>query len=297
VRSSQNYTWSLADRDGDIVFSRPIAPAGFPILGWNAYENRLITVIDNQLVELDRDLGKRLRVSDLEISILAPPVRNSAFFFVCGADRRLHAFKPDSLVSPFKVAADNESQITSVLAADDMVVFGTDAGNVVAIAPDAPTRLWQFDAPEAIAGDVVRDGRSVYFASKDTHVYRVDAEGQGRATMAWKYQTEAILDRQPRVTASVVYQYAPGRGVTAIDKQSGKALWALPEGAELLAEASGRAYIITKFNTLVVMHNGIGKKLQWVNFAPVTNYTSNTVDGRIYVADRRGRVACLKPAL
>lgn len=296
VRSTENYMWSVTQGTGNVVFSRSIAPKGFPILGWNAYGDRLITVIDNQLVELDKERGKQVRASDLEISILAPPVRNSAFFFVSAADRRLHAFRPGDLVSPFEVMAENESLITSVLADEDMVVFGTDAGNVIAIAPDAPKKLWQFDAPEAIAGPVVRDGQAFYFASKDTQLYRVDATGAGQATLGWRYQTEAILDRQPRVTSSVVYQYAGGRGVTAIDKQSGQALWTVPEGIDLLAEAARRAYVMTKFNTLVVMHNGTGKKLQWINFAPVTNYASNTADGRIYIADNSGRVACLKPA-
>jgi len=295
VRSAQNYTWSLNRDSGQVVFSRSIAPEGFPIFGWESYEDRLITVIDNQLVEIDRDRGKRVRVSDLEISILAPPVRNSELFYVSGTDRRLHAYSAESLVSSFKVAADNESQITSVLAGEDMVVFGTDKGNVVAIESDAPKKLWQFDARGPVAGAVVRDGSSFYFANKDTNVYRLDAGGVGGIDLAWKYQTEAILDRSPQVTAGAVYQYAPGRGVAAINKESGKALWMLPEGVSLLTETAGRAYVITKHNTLVVMHNGTGKKLHWVNFAPVAKYASNATDGRIYIAGNDGRVVCLKP--
>ncbi len=297
VRSSENYMWSIDQKGGDVIFSRSIAPKGFPILGWNAYGDRLITVIDNQLIELDRELGKQVRSSNLEISIIAPPVRNSVCFFACAADRRVHAFEPKNLVPQYEMAAKNEPLITSVLANEDMVVFGTEAGNVVATAPDAPKKLWQFNAPEAIAGSVVRDGQSFYFASKDTNVFRIDASGNNEAVLTWKFQAEAVLDRSPRVTSTTVYQYAPGRGVTAIDKQTGQAIWALPEGVELLAEASRRAYVVTKFNTLAVMHNGVGKQLHWVNFKPITHYASNTVDGCIYVADNQGRVACLKPAL
>jgi len=295
VRSSQNYTWSVDRNDGRVVFSQSIARPGFPLLGWDSYGNRLISVIDNQVVEFDEDSGLRKRVSDLELSVVAAPVRNSRFFYVSAADRRLHAIRAQDMVQIFEVSARNESEITSALADEDMVVFGTDAGNLIAMMADAPRKLWQFDAVEAMAGPIVRDGRSFYFASKDTNVYRVDEVSQGTASLIWKYQTEAILDRQPRVTAGGVYQYALGRGLTAIDKRSGQALWSLPEGVDLLAEARGKAYVITKFNTLAVMDNRSGRQLYWMNVAPVAKHAANTTDAMIYIADGHGHVTCLRP--
>jgi outer membrane protein assembly factor BamB len=195
----------------------------------------------------------------------------------------------------FKVAAENDSLITTVVADEGMVVFGTDAGNLVGMMADAPRKLWQFDAPEGMAGPVIRDGTSFYFACRDTNVYRVDIPNLTTATLVWKYQSEAVLDRPPRVAAGFVYQYAVGRGLAAIDKQSGQALWSLPEGVDLLAEAGGRAYVITKNRTLAVMDNVTGKRLYAVNAAAVTDHASNTRDVRIYLADAGGRIACLQP--
>ncbi len=295
ARSSQNYVWSVDRRNGDLVFDRSIAPVGFPILGWVSYDDTLITVIDNQLVEFNENTGIQQRIIDLELSIMAPPVRNSRFFYVSAADRRVHVFRATDMVRIFRVAADNDSLITSVHADEDRVVLGTDAGNLIGLMPDAPKKQWQFDASGAIAGPVIADGQSYFFASKDTQVYRVDILGPTAVKMRWRYQTEAILDRPPRVTAAVVYQYAVGRGLTAIDKRSGRALWSLPEGVDLLAEAGGRAYVTTKSNTLAVMDNAAGKQLYSVNFAPVTRYAANTVDAGIYVADEQGHLACLRP--
>jgi outer membrane protein assembly factor BamB len=115
-------------------------------------------------------------------------------------------------------------------------------------------------------------------------------------SLVWKYHTEGVLDRPPRVTKDVVYQYAPVRGLTAINKQSGQTIWALREGVDLLAEAAGRAYVITREKTLTVMDNATGRKLYWVNFAPVFYYAANTADAKIYVADAQGHIACLAPA-
>lgn len=295
VRSAENHVWSLDRRTGDIVFSRSVAPPGFPVFGWTLHDDRLITVIDNQVVELDANTGTRRRVSNLALSIIVPPVRNSEFFYVSAADRRLHLFRADDMVKMRMASADNDSQITSVLAGEDMVVFGTDAGNLVAMATDAPRKLWQFDVPGAIAGPVVRSGDSFFFASKDTCVYRVDAMEAGGVSMAWRYQTEAILDREPRVTAAVVYQYALGRGVTAVARRSGQALWTLADGVELLAEAGNKAYVFTKLNTLVVMDNVSGRQICWVNCAGVAYCAANTTDARIYLAGRDGRVLCAEP--
>ena len=146
-----------------------------------------------------------------------------------------------------------------------------------------------------MAGPSIRDGNSFYFASIDTKVYRVDVAEDTGATLTWKHQTEAVLDRPPRVTKDFVYQYAAGRGLTAIAKQTGKAAWSLPEGVDLLAEAGTRAYVITKNHTLAVMDNAAGKKLFSVNFAPVTDHAANTTDARIYLMDGTGRVTCLEP--
>jgi outer membrane protein assembly factor BamB len=295
LRSDRNYLWSLDRVTGNVIFSRSIAPTGIPVLGLTTYENTLISVIGNKLVELDINTGKEQRVSDLDLSIVAPPVRNNQFFYIGAADRRLHVLRADDLVQTFPVTADDDSLITTVLADDSFVAFGTHAGDLVGMASDAPTKLWQFKATEALAGPIIRDGASFYFASTDTQVYRVDVAENTGATMTWKYQTEAVLDRSPRVTKDFVYQYAPGRGLTAIAKQSGQAAWSLPEGVDLLAEAGTKTYVITKTHTLAVMDNAAGKKLFSVNFAPVTDHAANTTDARIYLVDGTGRVTCLEP--
>ena len=295
LRSDRNYLWSLDRTKGDVVFSRSIAPQGIPVLGLAAYEDTLISVVGNQLVEFDVNSGTERRVSDLELSIIAPPVRNSQFFYISAADRRLHALRARDLVQIFEVAIENESLMTTVVADESLVVIGTHAGDLVAIMPDAPKRLWRFKATEAVAGPVIPDGNSFYFASTDTHVYRVDMMDATTANMVWRFQTEAVLDRPPRVTKDFVYQYAIGRGLTAIAKQTGQAVWSLPGGVDLLAEAGNKAYVITKSRTLAVMDTATGKELFSVNFTPVTDHAANTTDARIYLTDETGRIACLEP--
>ncbi len=294
--SSQNYLVSLSKKDGNIMFERAIAPAGFPILGLQLYQNELIYVIANSLVEIDVTSAKELRTFSVDFSIACPVARNSSFLYIAGTDRCLHVLRASDRVQIFKVAAADDSMITSVVADENFVIFGTDSGRIVCIAPDRPLKLWQFEAAEAITGPIIKDGRSLFFASKDTNVYRLDMMGMTFVRLAWKFQTEAILDRAPCVAQDFVYQYAYGKGLTAIDRQSGRLLWSLPSGLDLLTEKTAKAYLITNKNTLVIMDNYRAKKLFLVNFADVSRYVSNTTDSNIYIADNRGWVACLEAA-
>jgi outer membrane protein assembly factor BamB len=105
----------------------------------------------------------------------------------------------------------------------------------------------------------------------------------------------AMLEKGPQVTNRIVYQYSRNEGLSAIDKESGKLLWKLVEGVDLLAESDGKAYVITKTGMLVVMDNKKAKQLYSVDFAAVSRFASNTMDSKIYIADTRGRIACLQP--
>jgi outer membrane protein assembly factor BamB len=293
VLSSQNYITSLNRENGNFVFGRSLAPAGFVVLGLQLYENELVSIVGNRLVEIDPDSGTERSSKRLEFGITCPAVRNSSHFYLAGADRRLQVWRAEDKVKLFEVAAENDSIITSVVADDDSVVFATDAGDVISIVPDRRRRLWQFNAADGIVGPIVKDGESLFVASKDTYVYRLNV--RTGPPPVWKFQTGAILDKAPLVTRRVVYQYVCDKGLTAIDRESGKFMWQVEKGVDLLAEARGKAYVIGEKGELVVMDNSKNKQLYSVNFADVSRYAANAVDSKIYVADEIGRVACLKP--
>ena len=296
VKSTHNYIVFLNRENGKMVFGGADLPDGLPTTGMQLYGDELNATIGTKLVEINPNLGTVISIFDVGFASSCPAARNSSYFYLGGADKRLHTLRAEDKVQIFEVAAENDSIITSIIAHDISVIFGTDAGNVISITPDRPRKLWQFDAAGGIAGPIVRDGMSLFFASKDTNVYRLDMVGLPlRRQLIWKYQTAGVLDREPRITQQVVYQNVPGKGLTAIDKQSGQFMWSVPGGVDLLAEAKDKAYVITKNRKLVVMDNLSTKKLYSVNFAEVTRHTANTTDSKIYIADEHGRIACLHP--
>jgi outer membrane protein assembly factor BamB len=293
--SDRNFMVCLDRNKGKTVFARSMAAPGLPVDSPKLFVDKLMSIGGKNLIELDPETGAEKKVTNVGFSIACPPARNSDFFYLASPDRRLHALRIEDKVQIFEVAAENESKITSIVADEESVVFATDAGNVISIAAGKPRRLWQFDAAESISGQLHKDADSLFFASRDTNVYRVDIVALTQVSLAWKYQTDGRLTEAPGVTQMVVYQVVHDKGLTAIDRDSGRFMWRVPGGVGLLAEAADKAYVFTKTRTLVVMDNITRKKLYEVNFAGASRYTANTEDSLIYVGDEKGRLCCLRP--
>ena len=175
--SGRNYLISLDKDKGETVFSRYAAPVGQPVARPVLYEDELISVLGNRVVEINERTGEELRSQNIEYRIMCSAVRNSEYLYLSGVDKRLHVLRHKDKVPLFEASAGNDSTISSIIAAETFVIFGTDAGNVISMLAGEPVRLWQFDAAGGIAGRILLDETSLFFASRDTNVYRVDMMG------------------------------------------------------------------------------------------------------------------------
>ena len=290
--SDKNYIFSLNRANGNPIFSKPLTRLALPVLGVGLYDNELFSIIGNRLVEIEPDSGKQLSSTGLKIGVTCPVARNGLFYYVGGTDRRLHTMRVKDKVEVFNVAAENESMISSIIADEDFIVFTTDAGNVISISSDRAKKRWQFDTAGGVIDPIVRDGKWLFISSRDTSVYKVDITTRA---LGFKYSTGTVLDTGPIVGRKVVYQNVREKGLVAIDKQSGKLIWRLPQGLGLLTESGTKAYVLTRNGTLVVMDNEKAKELYSFNFADISKYVSNVADSKIYIADDRGKIACLQP--
>ena len=291
--SSRNFLSCINRADSNVMFANSIAPAGLPVADFESYKGELITIVGNKLVELSADFGTEKATTNITSGAVCPVVRNDSFFYIAGLDKRIHVLKADDKVQVFEVAAENDSRITSVLAEQEFVVFATAAGDVIRIAPDKSVKVWQFNAPAAIIGPVVHDANSLYFACRDTCVYRLELS---LGKLLWKYQTQGILDAAPQLGGKLVYQRVPDMGLVAIDKTTGKFVWPVKDGVGLLSESGDKAFVITKGGLLTAMDNVKAKQLYSVYLGLPVKYATNTADAKIYIADAEGRIACLEPA-
>ena len=292
VLTDFNYIFALDRDNGSPMFNRQFIETGLPMQGLAVQNNMLFFIAGNKLIEADVETGEKISSKELEFGITCPAARNNSFFYIAGTDKRLHALRAEDRVKIFKVAAENESVITSILAEEDFVYFSTDAGNVICITSSGPKRLWEFKAGGAVIGPIVKDGDAIYFASKDTHVYRINSL---TGKFEWKYATGQLLDKGLTVAKNAVYQNIPEKGLVAISKKQGKIIWQLSEGVDLLAELESKAYILTSSSKIAVMDNEKAQRIHIVHVPLVSRHISNLVDSKMYLADESGRISCLEP--
>lgn len=293
VITSTNYLFAVRRDSGEPAFGMQLAQAGFPVLEPQLYENQLLIVAGNEVIQIDTASGAITHTQKFDYTVVCPAVQNATNLYTAGMDDRVHATGMEKGNFLFEAAASNDSMPTTILATNGYVVFATDKGNIVGIAATAPQRLWQFDAKDKITAQIVGDNNDIYAASWDTNIYKLKA-ATGR--LMWKYQLGGMVRHSPRVTHGAVYQYVPNRGVTAIDKEDGRLLWTVKDGIEFLAEINGTAYVMTDGRMVAAVNNTTHKQVCIINFAQVSRCAANTRDGKIYVGDDTGRIACIAAA-
>ncbi len=297
IISDRNFTMALNRQNGEKIFNRELATDGLKAESFIDINDQIIYVVGNKYIELEKQTGTQKKSTELPLGIIAPVVRNNSFFYASGTDNRLHVYKAEDRVETFKVSGNDESAISAVTAGDDFVVFGTNKGHLYSMVPDEPKSYWEFEAAGGLVGQIIRDSNSLFFACNDMNVYRLDIPTPYSKSFVWKTLVPGIIQNPPRLTKAMVYQSSLSKNstISAIDRDSGRIIWEVPGGVEILAESRGRAYVITEEGMLVVMHNASAKQVFSVNFAGVTRQAFNTIDSKIYIGDKSGRVVCLEP--
>jgi outer membrane protein assembly factor BamB len=293
VLTSTNYMFALGGSDGTQLFADAIAAHGLELLPLTERGKAIMVMTGSSLRKLDKTNGKEMDRLTVPFGVVAVPAANDNFYYLAADDGKIHAYSVADRVELFKAAADRGSLITNVVASNAFVIFTTNKGEIVSMQPDVPAQKWRYDASGAIKGRISLDAMDAYISSVDTNVYKFDAR---TGTILWNYMAGAALDEGPQVTASAVYQYAGGNGVYALDKKTGKVLWQAKDGRGLLTEVGGKAYLISRSQSLIVVDNATGKRLFEVSMPGADRYAANVADGLIYVGSAAtGRIACLKP--
>jgi outer membrane protein assembly factor BamB len=215
--------------------------------------------------------------------------RNKQYIYIGGSNNRLHAINTDGYWQQFTATADNDSPIVSVLATDDIVVFATQAGNVVGMAPDEARRIWQYDATGDIKGQIVQDGDDIYVGSLDSKLYKL---GLSDGKLVWKtpFHSGAPIRDSFSVGTDTIYLYNTLNGLYGVSKETGKSIWQVQTGEGMICETPEKGFVYASPGIVKVMDNKTGAELYSVNFSSVRLHASNTVDAVMYLADAKGRL-------
>ena len=292
VLTDKNFMFCIDRKKGTERFQIRLTNPGLPIHRPTFYDGKVIVTVGTKLLVIDPHVGGIIAKEEMNRvgrSTAFSVVRNSENYYVSGSNKRLHAMDAKEYYLKFMVSADNDSLINSVIANEENVIFATESGNVVSIPFNSREPNWQTDTATGIFAPIVSADGELYISSLDMKLYKLNEEN---AVAAWErpFQTGQSLMASARIGKNVVYQYAGDEGLYAIDRKTGKKVWNLKNGFDLLTELGSRAYILGKPSVLYVMDNEKAKILYSLNVAGVTNYAVNTTDSKIYIAGKKGRL-------
>jgi len=291
VLTDRNYFYCLDNRDnGKIKFGRQITRKGFPVFEPILFGDELIVVAGNEVLVMNPENGQIKNRLDVSFVVSSSAVRNSGYYYVPSYKGLIYVYDSADDLLLFAASAEDGSKITSVIADEGYAVFSTNSGKVIAMWEDRSGLIWDFQAVKSIGCGLVSDGGSIYAASEDTNLYKLNASD---GSLEWRFESGGVLFDRPVVTERFVYQSIRDRSLVGIDKSSGEVIWSVKGGVGFLSESDKRAYVMTNAGVLKVMDNIRGGEVDSVDFYNVEKFISNTTDSNLYVADKSGRIACI----
>lgn len=295
IQTDRNFLYCLDRDSGEFKYGLELAVAGLPVIGPSYYKNDMLFMVGSGLVTVDMEVGRISRKQNYHFignGAVFLPVRNDEFVYVTGTNKRLHAVDPETAFLGFAISSDDDAIVNSVVADNEYLVFSTVSGDVISIENDKPKKIWQFQVG-GISAPLVRDGQWIYVSSLDRKLYKLSIEDGSSSGWVSNFIAGESLKVSARIGEDVIYQNAGVKGLYAIDKDSGKELWQLRDGFDLLSENGSKTYVIAKPSKLVAMNNAKGEKLFTINFSDVSAHAVNTEDASIYVASDDGRVVSI----
>jgi outer membrane protein assembly factor BamB len=290
--TDSNILFCVDREKGRTLYAVIVCQRTLPLCSPLFYEGQLGFIAGNQFHVFDPSNGQIHQAEAIEQvgNIFACAIaRNSDYIYIAGSDNRLHVISPDGYWQYFTASADNDSAINSVKANDQIIVFSTQAGNVVGMNPLAAEKKWQYDISGSIQAPLSVDEQFVYAAGMDAKLYKLTRD---KGKLVWKqpFHTGAPIRDEVTLGASVVYAYNDLNGLHAVNKETGLQVWNLKDGREVICEAGDKAFVYSRPGVLKVLDNAAGSELYSINFSQVQRYAINTEDAVMYLADKKGRL-------
>jgi len=112
----------------------------------------------------------------------------------------------------------------------------------------------------------------------------------------WRYYAQVSLPKGPTVADGRVFLNVPGKGVVVLDAQSGAELegFHYPHGWGYLGTVNDKLYIVTADRRLISLDSESGQQLAQLGLKDFDFFVSNEKSGRIFIANRQGKIICLQ---
>jgi len=180
---------------------------------------------------------------------------------------------------------------SSLLAAHDMVFFGSNNGLIYALDAMSGTPRWTFKMGKALKLPLVSANGILFAASEDRNFYAIDAQrGEkrwqfsiGKDFLEWKYPGDVYYG--PVVADGVVYIATKDKKLYALDVHTGKERWLFSAGGEISPPAVSHEVVFfgSKDKRVYALDVNSGKKLWEAKTGHEKHSCPIIVDGKMVI--------------
>lgn len=223
--------------------------------------------------------------------------------FMGALDRnRLIGLDPRTWAEILFFPASDEIKTTPIFAEPGNVYFASEDGHVYGYTADGRSKLIDYATENAIVCDLCLDiennaaGKetwgALFAASTDYALYCFNRTS---GELLWKYETGAELRTTPQVSGDVVYCYARGKGMHAIDKRTGKLLYIKADAWFPICRGKDRVFLAGPgTDTVISVEEKTGKELGHATISQFAHVVSDPRTRFVYLVTKDGFIFTAK---
>ncbi len=244
----------------------------------------------------DRYSGRRLRRFQPGYTTAGPAVAVDDVILSGATANRFYATRVDlqQNLAPrqlWEVATDGAVTAQPLLFDRDYVLFASRAGTVFACRTIDKKLRFRSKVGGSIIGDPALDASGVYIASTDRSLYKIDLDD---GHIIWRVRFETPLETGPVVVAHAVLQASDCAGVTAVEADTGKVRWRVPEARAFASHSKAGDVLFSNRQELLVADHETGDVYFQVPTTDVVDVTPNTSSDTVFLLGRHGTIDALR---
>lgn len=290
VESPGNVITALNLRDGSLAWKAILGDRSEQFYGPMGDDRHVYVSSTRRIFKLLRRNGDIVNVYDLPLPVAMTPILVDGIAIFGSINGKLYGFDIEDGFRKWTYAL--KSRITSTPVLDGETVFAADDnGNYVVLTAKSGQLRWRGATYGPITADPVLDGFDIVVASEDQSLYSFQANTGNETWPA--YRSEVALTQTPSVIDGVIYLVEPGLGLTAINADTGKAVWKTKNVFQPVASAKGKVIAYVD-KTLSKIDPATGSVVQTVPTREIQAIIHGT-DGSLLVVTPGGEIMRIDP--
>ncbi len=295
LATNDGYAIALDAFTGAIRWLQPVTGTAYRVRRPAHAGDKVIFVTPVDIQVYDRRSGDGLARRELRFPAGTGAVSDGRRIYFGGLDARLHCHDVETLMRDWRVGVEGPVSSTPVLFGP--AVFCASQGREVIAATQQRAFRWHNVVGGAVSADLVAFDNRVYVACEDQSLYCFDVIS---GTRDWRTLFSSPLREPPLPTEKLVFQYAEGEGLVAIERGlmheiEKRVRWALPQARHALAVNGNTLYALDAAGDLLVVDTTSGSVQHTIPTNGLNFVMPTGVEPTIYLAAADGRTVCLRP--